>query len=77
MKYKLTPIVHKIMSLLEKEGFQIKRFSGSHISINKNPSLRRPIIIPNKKNLSNVLRLNLIKQLKEERINTEKIEELF
>jgi len=77
MKYNLKPIVQKIMNILHKEGFEIKRFRGSHISINKNPSLNRPIIIPNKKELSNAVRNNLIRELKEVGINTKKIEELF
>jgi predicted RNA binding protein YcfA (HicA-like mRNA interferase family) len=77
MGYRLKPIVQKIINLLRKEGFEIQRFSGSHISINRNPPLKRPIVIPNKSPLSNAVRLNLIKELKEAGIDTQKIEELF
>ncbi len=77
MKYNLKPIVQKIMNILHKEGFEIKRFRGSHISINRNPPLMRPIIIPNKKELSNAVRNNLLRELKEVGIDTKKIEELF
>jgi|TARA_Y100000310_G_scaffold308415_1_gene351501 predicted RNA binding protein YcfA (HicA-like mRNA interferase family) len=74
---KLTPIVSKIMSLLRKEGFEIIRVKGSHLIINKIPSLKRPIIIPNRKRLTNIVVQNLIKQCKEIKIDTSKIEELF
>ncbi len=77
MKYRLKPIVQRIINILRKENFEIKRFEGSHISINRVPPLRRPIIIPNKKDLSNAVRLNLIKELKENGIDTKKIEDLF
>lgn len=77
MGYHLKPKVQKIINLLRKEGFEIKRIRGSHIVINRNPPLKRPIIIPNKDELSNAVRLNLIKELKEAGIGTYKIEELF
>ena len=77
MKYNLKPIVQKIMNILNKDGFEIKRFRGSHISINKEPPLKRPIIIPNKKELSNAVRNNLIKELREVGVDIKKIEELF
>ncbi len=73
----LKPIIKEIMSILEKEGFEIKRIRGDHIIINREPPLRRPIVLVNEKRLSNAVRLNLIKELKEAGINTTKIEELF
>ena len=77
MKYNLTPIVLKIVNTIKKHGFEIKRFSGSHISINREPPLKRPIVIPNKNEVSNKVRLNLIKELQEVGIDTEEIEDLF
>ena len=77
MGIKLKPILQKIMSILKKEKFYIKRMKGSHIILNREPKLRRPIIIPNKNKLSNAVRQNLINQCKEIDINTEKLEELF
>jgi predicted RNA binding protein YcfA (HicA-like mRNA interferase family) len=62
---------------LIKEGFEIKRIRGSHIIINKRPPLNRSIVVPNKEKLSNVVRLNLIRELKENDINTEEIESLL
>ena len=73
----LKPIIKEIMSILEKEGFKIKRIRGDHIIINREPPLRRPIVLVNEKRLSNAVRLNLIKELKEAGIDTTKIEELF
>ena len=77
MGYKLKPKIQKIFNLLRKQGFEIKRISGSHIIINKNPPLKRPIIIPNKDKLTNVVRLNLIKELKEANFNTSEIEDII
>ena len=45
MAYKFTPIVIKVVKLLEKKGFHVERMSGGHIIINKIPSLRRPIVL--------------------------------
>jgi len=73
----LTPIIRKIMSILKKQGFKVVRIKGSHIVINRNPSLPRPIIIPNKKRLSNAVRLNLIKECKGAGVDTTKLENLF
>ena len=77
MAIKLKPIVRKIISFLEKQGFQIKRIKGSHVIINKTPSLKRPIVIPNKDKISNEVRQNLITQCQEIGINTSKLEDLF
>jgi len=77
MPLKLKPIVQKIINILKKDGFQIMRIRGDHIIINKEPPLKRPIVLVNEKKLSNVVRLNLIKECKEAGINTQKIDELF
>lgn len=77
MAYKLKPQVQKIMNFLRKNGFEIKRMSGSHIIINREPPLKRPIVIPNKDELSNAVRLNLVKELQEIGIDTSRLEELF
>ena len=62
MKYRLTPIVKKVMNVLEKHGFYIVRMRGDHIVVNKKPPLQRPIILVNEKRLSNAVRLNLLKE---------------
>ncbi len=77
MSYKLKPQVQKIMNFLRKNGFEIKRMSGSHIMINREPALKRPIVIPNKDELSNAVRLNLTKELQEAGIDTSDLEKLF
>ena len=45
-----------------------------HIVVNKNPPLKRPIILVNLKKLSNAVRLNLIR---ESEINEEEFEGIF
>ncbi len=65
------------MSILRKEGFEIKRMRGDHIIINRYPLLRRPIVLVNEKRLSNVVRKNLIKQCQEAGINIKELENLF
>ncbi|MCH7568553.1 MAG: hypothetical protein IIA87_03980 [Nanoarchaeota archaeon] len=46
MKYKLKPQIQKIINVLSKYGFYIVRMKGDHIIINRNPPLRRPIVMP-------------------------------
>ncbi len=77
MAYKLKPIVQKIVNILKKEGIEIKRMKGDHIILNKNPSLKRPIVLVNVKKLSNAVRLNLIKECEEIGINTAELKDLF
>ena len=77
MAYKLKPIIKKIMVILEKEKFYISRMSGSHIIINRNPQLKRPIVIPNDKKLSNAVRLNLLKECEEIGLNISELKNLF
>ncbi len=50
---------------------------GDHIIINRNPSLKRPIVLVNEKRLSNAVRLNLLKECKESGIDIIKLKELF
>ena len=63
----LTPIVKDILRILKKYGLEVKRIKGSHIAINRDHpnKLKRPIIIPNKNNLSIGVKRNLIKQFQE------------
>ena len=77
MAYRLKPIIKKIMSILEKEGFKIKRMKGDHIVVNKIPSLKRPIVLVNEKRLSNVVRQNLIKECEEIGMDTTELKKLF
>ena len=49
---------------------------GDHIIINKNPSLRRPIVIVNVKKPSNIVRQNLLSACHEVGIAKEIIQEL-
>jgi len=77
VKYKLTPIVQKIINTLSKYGFEIIRMVGDHIKINKEPPLRRPIILVNEKKLSNKVRQNLIREAEEGGVPREKLEKLF
>jgi predicted RNA binding protein YcfA (HicA-like mRNA interferase family) len=78
MGYRLTPIISKIMSVLNKHGLEVKRMKGDHIIVNKKEgSLRRPIVLVNEKKLSNAVRLNLIKECEEIGINKEEFEDIF
>lgn len=80
MGLRLTPVVIKIMSVLRKHGFEIKRMRGDHIIINRSgslPQLRRPIVLVNEKRLSNAVRLNLLKECEEAGIKKEEFEEIF
>ncbi len=76
MKYHLKPLVQKVVSILRKEGFFIERMRGDHIIINKNPSLRRPIVLVNVKKPSNIVRQNLLSACYEAGIAKEIIQEL-
>ncbi|MDO8467540.1 MAG: hypothetical protein Q7S56_01155 [Nanoarchaeota archaeon] len=57
-----------------KHGRICKR--GDHIIINKNPSLRRPIVLVNVKTPTNIVRQNLIRACHEAGIREEIIKEL-
>jgi predicted RNA binding protein YcfA (HicA-like mRNA interferase family) len=76
VKYRLKPIVRKVVSLLEKEGFFVERMRGDHIIINKTPSLRRPIVLVNVKKPSNIVRPNLLSACHEAEINEEIIRKI-
>jgi len=76
MKYKLKPIIQKVVNILKKEGFFIERMRGDHIIISKTPSLRRPIVLVNVKKPSNIIRQNLLSACHEAGIAKEIIEEL-
>jgi predicted RNA binding protein YcfA (HicA-like mRNA interferase family) len=76
MKYKLKPIIKEVVNILKKEGFFIERMRGDHIIINKNPSLRRPIVLVNVKKPSNIVRQNLLTGCYEAGISRDVIEEL-
>ena len=80
MSFRLTPVVKKIIKILEKYDLEIKRMKGDHIIINKKdslPSLRRPIVLVNEKRLSNAVRLNLIKECGEIGISKEELENIL
>jgi len=76
MKYRLKPIVQKVVKILKKEGFFIERMRGDHIIINITPSLRRPIVLVNVKNPSNIVRQNLLSACYEAGVRQEIIREL-
>jgi len=76
MKYRLKPIVQKVMNILTKEGFSIERMRGDHIIINKLPSLRRPIVLVNVKKPSNIVRQNLLSACHDAGVKKEVIQEL-
>ena len=65
------------MKVLGKQGFYIVRMRGDHIIINREPALKRPIILVNEKRLSNAVRLNLIKECKEAGIKREEFDGIF
>ncbi len=62
MTYNLKPLINKIINKLTPHGFYIVRMRGDHIIVNRNPPLKRPIVLVNKKEISNAVRLNLIKE---------------
>jgi len=72
MKYRLTPIIKKIMSVLDKHNLVIIKIQGDHIKINRPAGfsqLKRPIILVNEKKLSNKVRINLLNESEEAGIN--------
>lgn len=80
MNYRLTPVVNRVISILKRYNFEIKRMRGDHIIINRingMPQLRRPIVLVNEKRLSNAVRLNLLKECEEAGIKKEEFEGLF
>jgi len=77
MAYRLKPIVKEIMSILRKHGFEIVSMRGDHIKINKNPPLKRPIILVNEKRLSNKVRQNLLREVEECGVQIEELKKLF
>jgi predicted RNA binding protein YcfA (HicA-like mRNA interferase family) len=76
MKYNFTPVILKVVKILEKEGLKVQRMRGDHIIINREPSLRRPIVLVNVKRLSNAVRQNLMAGCREAGIKEEIIKEL-
>jgi len=62
MKYNFKPIISKVISILEKQGFYVEHMRGDHIKLNRNPPLKRPI--------------NLIRNCREAGINEEILKEL-
>ena len=76
MKYNFTPIIRKVVNILEKQGFFVEHMRGDHIKINKNPSLRRPIILVNVKKPSNIVRQNLMSNCRESGMSEDIIKEL-
>ncbi|MBI2452293.1 hypothetical protein HYV50_04435 [Candidatus Pacearchaeota archaeon] len=76
MKYRLKPVVQKVVNILKKEEFFIERMLGDHIIINKTPSLRRPIVLVNIKKPSNIVRQNLLSACYEAGVSKEVIKEL-
>lgn len=74
---RLTPVIKRVMKVLGKQGFYIVRMRGDHIIINREPALKRPIILVNEKRLSNAVRLNLIKECKEAGIKREEFDGIF
>ena len=76
MKYRLKPIIQKVVNILSKEGFFIERMRGDHIIINKIPSLRRPIVLVNVKKPSNIVCQNLLTACYEAGLNKEIIQKL-
>ena len=77
MRYKLTPINSKILTVLKRHGLDIVKMKGDHIKINKNPPLKRPIILVNEKELSNKVRRNLLKGAEEAGIKKEEFKGIF
>ena len=76
MKYNFKPIISKVISILEKQGFYVEHMRGDHIKLNRNPPLKRPIILVNVKQPSNIVRQNLIRNCREAGINEEILKEL-
>ena len=77
MSYNLKPIISSIISRLKPYGFYIVRMRGDHIIVNRNPPLKRPIVLVNKKEISNAVRLNLIKECHEAGVPKEIFDNMF
>lgn len=77
MNLKLKSVIRKIINILKKQGFYIARMKGDHIIINRDPPLKRPIVLVNEKRLSNAVRLNLLNECKEAGIDVSELEKLF
>ncbi len=77
MSFRLKPVIKEIISILKKYGFYIVRMRGDHIIVNRNPPLRRPIVLVNEKRLSNAVRLNLLKECESCGINKKEFDEIF
>ena len=77
MALRLKPVIKEIMTILRKYGFEIKRMKGDHIIVNREPSLRRPIVLVNVDKLSNKVRLNLLKECEEIGIDKKEFEGIF
>lgn len=77
MALKLKPIIKEILSILKKHGFYIVRTKGDHIIINREPPLKRPIILVNEKKLSNAVRLNLLKECEDCGIDRKEFNGIF
>jgi predicted RNA binding protein YcfA (HicA-like mRNA interferase family) len=77
MKHRLTPVVKKVMSVLGKHGFFVVKMEGDHIKVNKNPPLRRPIILVNVKRLSNKVRQNLLSEAEEAGVSRQEFSKIF
>ncbi len=72
MKYRLTPVIKKIISVLNRHNLVIIKMQEDHIKINRAsgfPQLKRPIILVNEKKLSNKVRINLLNEAEEAGIN--------
>ena len=76
MKYNFKPIIRQVVSILEKQGFYVEHMRGDHIKVNRNPPLKRPIILVNVKKPSNIVRQNLISNCREAGVNEEILREL-
>lgn len=77
MSFRLKPVIKEIMSILKKHGFEIIRMRGDHIIVNKNPPLKRPIVLVNEKRLSNGVRLNFLKECENCGIDKTKLKGIF
>jgi len=77
MGYRLTPVIVQVMSVLKKYGFFIVKMEGDHIKVNRNPPLRRPIILVNVKELSNRVRKNLLDEAEEAGVSRKEFKHIF
>ncbi len=80
MKFKFTPIIREIMSVLNKHNLVAIKMKGDHIKINRPngfPQLERPIILVNVKSLSPAVKKNLLIEAERAGINREEFERIF